>query len=128
MVDAVTIHAPNTKTAPGVPSVLSNDLSLIPEAVTLAKSVQVVILVLGTDLSAAAEGHDAVNITFSNGQLALVAAITDAVAGPVIVVTLTAVPLDISPLLSNPKIGAILHAGQPSVTCLGVGDVLFGWL
>ena len=34
--------------------------------------------------------------------------------------------LDISALLANPKIGAILHTGQPSVTMLGVGDVLFG--
>jgi hypothetical protein len=27
---------------------------------------------------------------------------------------------------TNPKVGAILHTGQPSVTTLGVGDVLFG--
>ena len=29
-------------------------------------------------------------------------------------------------LLQNPKVGAILHAGQPSVQTLGIGDVLFG--
>ena len=29
-------------------------------------------------------------------------------------------------MLTNGKVGAILHVGQPSVTILGVGDVLFG--
>ena len=35
-------------------------------------------------------------------------------------------PLDLSPLLENPKVGAVLHVGLPSVATLGVGDVLFG--
>jgi beta-D-xylosidase 4 len=29
-------------------------------------------------------------------------------------------------LLANPRVGAILMAGQPSVTVLGVGDILYG--
>ena len=41
-------------------------------------------------------------------------------------VTYTATPLDISAQLANPKIGAILHVGQPSVTVVGVGELLFG--
>merc|ERR1719502_141799 len=41
-------------------------------------------------------------------------------------VTYTATPLDISAQLANPKIGAVLHLGQPSVTVLGVGELLFG--
>jgi beta-D-xylosidase 4 len=32
----------------------------------------------------------------------------------------------LTPLLSNPKVGAILHAGQPSIQTLGVADLLFG--
>ena len=48
-------------------------------------------------------------------QLALVQAVAAAVTTPLTVVTLTAVPLDLTPLLRNPKVGAILHAGQPSV-------------
>ena len=43
-----------------------------------------------------------------------------------VLVTYTATPLDISALLANPKIGAILHVGQPSTTVLGVGELLFG--
>merc|ERR1719473_708855 len=41
-------------------------------------------------------------------------------------VTYTATPLDISAQLANPKIGAVLHVGQPSSTIIGVGALLFG--
>jgi hypothetical protein len=34
--------------------------------------------------------------------------------------------LDLSPLLSNHKVGAILHVGQPSLTIIGVADLLYG--
>ena len=39
---------------------------------------------------------------------------------PVVVLVITANPLDISALLINPKVGAVLHLGQPSTTVLGV--------
>lgn len=45
---------------------------------------------------------------------------------PVVVVLITATPLDLTPLLSNPKVGAVLHVGMPSVQTLGIGDLLFG--
>lgn len=34
--------------------------------------------------------------------------------------------IDVSTLLANSRVGAILHAGQPSVQILGVGDLIFG--
>ena len=111
---------------PGVPTVLSTNVSGVPAAADLAKASDLVVLVLGTDLGVACENRDAVNITFSDGQLALVHAVTAATTKPVVVVTLTAVPLDLTPLLDNPQVGAILHAGQPSVQTLGIGDILFG--
>jgi len=69
---------------------------------------------------------DAQNITIPDGQMALVDAVLAVAAKPVIVVMLTAVPLDLTPLLSNPKVGAIMHAGQPSAQGQGIGDVIFG--
>ncbi len=45
---------------------------------------------------------------------------------PVTVVLLTATPLDLTSVLANPKVGAVLHVGMPSVQTLGVGDLLFG--
>ena len=32
---------------------------------------------------------------------------------------------DLSFFLSNPKVGAIVHAGQPSVTVLGLAEIMF---
>ena len=100
--------------------------SQVPAAADLARAADLSVLVLGTDLHVAMENHDAVNITFSRGQLALVQAVAQASPRPVVVVTLTAVPLDLTPLLQNPKVGAILHAGQPSIQTHGVADVLVG--
>jgi beta-D-xylosidase 4 len=34
--------------------------------------------------------------------------------------------VDISSLLANPQIGAVLHLGQPSVAVMGASDVLYG--
>jgi len=83
-------------------------------------------LAVGTDLSWAAEGHDAVSIVFNDGQKALIGNVTAAASKPVIVVTFTATPLDLTEVLSNPKVGAVLHVGMPSVQTLGIGDLLFG--
>jgi len=124
--DAVKEGIPDTTFAMGTPTVLGANMSMIPAAVKAAKTADVVVLALGTDLTAASEGHDAVNITLSKAQIALVDAVTAAVDVPVIAVTLSAVALDISPLLANKKIGAVLHLGQPSVTAVGAADLLFG--
>merc|ERR1711957_622237 len=92
----------------------------------MAKAADAVVLVLGTDLTSGAEGHDATTIALSDGQQKLVKAVAEAAANPVVVVMLTHIPLDISAVLSNEKVGAVLHAGQPSVQTLGIGDLLFG--
>lgn len=58
--------------------------------------------------------------------MTLVEATTSAAKSPVTVVIFCANPLDISKLLSNEKIGAIIHVGQPSITIYGIAEVLFG--
>eukprot|EP00912_Choanoflagellata_sp_UC4_P000634 UC4_evm4s392 len=126
MVDAVEQHAGSVTTALGVPSVGSEDTSHIADAVKLAEAADHVVVAVGTDLSWSREGHDATNISFTDAQLALIEQTAAAAKNPIVVVTLTATPLDISSLLANDRIGAILHVGQPSVNTLGVGDVLFG--
>ena len=126
MVDAIQAYIPNTATALGVSSVSSDDTSNVSAAAKMAASADRVVLVVGTDLSLAREGSDATSIAFSNGQLALIANVSAAAKSPVTVVLMTATPLDVSPLLANAKVGAILHVGQPSVQTLGAADVLFG--
>merc|ERR1711988_2017204 len=110
----------------GVPTPESEDQSGIPAAVEMAKTADFVVLAVGTDLTWSAEGHDAKTITFTDAQAALIEQVAAAAKKPVILVLMTAVPLDLSAVLANPKIGAILHTGQPSVTILGVGELLYG--
>jgi hypothetical protein len=106
-------------------SVTSNDLSLIPAAEAVAADADVVILVVGTDLTVAVEGQDAVNIAFNMGQEELIARVASASKHPIVMVSMTAVPLDLTDALANAKVGAILHVGHPSVQTLGVADLLF---
>ena len=113
-IPAISEHVgiPNTKAALGVPDVNSNDTSMVASAATMASESDVTILVLGTDLTDAREGSDATTLVLSDGQLALVEAVAAACSKaqkPLIVVTLTAVPLDISSILSDERIGAVLH-------------------
>lgn len=126
MVDSVQQYVSNTVTLQGVPSVTSNDKSGIADAVSMAKDADAVILAIGTDLTVGREGHDADTIMLSEGQQALVDQVAGNATGPVIVVTFTHNPFDLSSILKNDKISAVMHIGQPSVQVIGAGDVLFG--
>ena len=127
MVDAVKKHSSaEVVMSLGVPTVLSDDTSGIAAAVEMAKGADEVILAVGTDLSWAHEEHDADNITFTAAQAQLISQVAEAAKKPVVVVTYTATPLDLTEVMANEKVGAILHVGQPSVTVVGVGELLFG--
>lgn len=127
MADAVTTHSSaGVSVTLGVPNVLSPDTSGIDAAVAAAKAADEVILAVGTDLSWAHEEMDAHNITFTDAQAELIEKVASAASKPVVVVVYTATPLDLSAVLANPKVGAVLHVGQPSSTVIGVGELLFG--
>ena len=126
VVNAVSTHASSVSFAPGVSSVGSNDLSMIPAAVKAAQSADLVVLVCGTDLTLASEGKDAERILFSEGQMQLIEKVSAAAVKPVVLLVFTATPLDLSPFVDNPKIGAIVHAGQPGVQVIGLAPLLFG--
>ena len=130
LVDAVGAHSSHTPvTAAGVPSVSSSNTSGIAAAANLSKSVDRVILAVGTDLSWGREGQDADPIhglSFSSGQQSLISAVLAAAKAPVTVVIMTANPIDISSLLTDKRVGAVLHAGMPAVAVRGLGDALYG--
>ena len=126
MVDAVQQYVNDTSYLAGLDTTLSTNLSGIPAAAALAQKSDAVVLCVGTDLSSAHEEMDATNVSFPAGQWALVQAVAAASAKPITVVIMTAVPLDITKLLALTNVGAVLHAGQPSVQTLGIGDVIFG--
>ena len=98
----------------------------VAAAAAVAGSADAVILVVGNGVGLASEGHDATNISFPDAQAQLIQQVAAAAKKPVVVVTMTASALDISSILSNPKVGAVLHAGEPAVSSLGAADVLFG--
>ena len=125
LADACAKYGNNVTTDSGIPSVLSEDTTGIAKAVALCAAAETCVVGVGSDLSWASEGHDASNISYTDAQQQLVTEAAAASKKPIIVVTLTAVPLDLSFMLANPKIGAILHAGQPSVTVYGLAEVLF---
>ena len=97
-----------------MPSVTSADVSGIPGAVAAAKAAEQVVMVVGQDGTIEHEGHDRTAIALSPAQQALVAAVSAAAARPVVVVILTGGAVDVADMLANPKVGAIIHAGQPS--------------
>ena len=127
LVDAVKKYATKpVVTAAGVPNAISTNMSGIPAAVALAKTVDTVVLAVGTDLDWAAEGHDAKSISFTHAQTVLISEVAAAAKKKIVVVLFTATPLDISALLANDKVGAVLHVGQPSVTVLAVAELIYG--
>ena len=112
--------------AQGVPDVGSNDVSGVPAAATAAGAADLVILTIGSDLMLEQEGHDRTSIDFSAGQKTLITAVTAAATGPVIALVFGGGAMDVSSLLTNPKISAVFHVGQPSVQISAIGDLLFG--
>lgn len=77
----------------GIPKVLSEDTSGIDKAVATCAAADTCVLAVGSDLSWAAEGHDASNISYTGAQQQLITKAAAAAKKPIIVVTLTAVPL-----------------------------------
>jgi len=126
LIDAVKQYAPNTVNMRGVDSVTTDDTSGIADAVKMASEADVVVLAIGTDLTIGREGSDAASVVLSAAQQELVDRVSAAATGPVIVAKFSHNPVDMSAILSNDKIGAVLYLGQPSVQVIGVGDVLFG--
>lgn len=134
MVDAIQEYVPNTANATGDSSWdprggckgFNHNATDVAAAAAMAKTADLVVVVLGTDLSQAAEGHDLANITIPDAQWLLFDAVAAVAKNPVVVVTVTANAIDIGPILNDPRVGAVVHAGQPSDSSLGVGDVLFG--
>lgn len=127
LVDAVQQYVPNTVNVLGVSDVTTNDTSSIADASALAADADAVVITIGTDLSIGREGGDSkLGIELSSAQQKLVDEVAAAAKQPVVVAVFTHNPFDLSAILDNDNVGAVLYLGQPSVQVVGVGDVLFG--
>ncbi|OMP12651.1 hypothetical protein COLO4_02915 [Corchorus olitorius] len=103
------------------------DTKLVSSAANAAKKADATILFMGINLDIEAEWVDRTDILLPNYQTHLVNAVADAANGPVILVIMSAGPIDISFAKINPKIGSIIWAGYPGEQGgRAIADVVFG--
>lgn len=86
---------------------------MIPGAARVASRSDVVVLVVGLDQSIEAEGLDRDNLTLPGYQKRLVKKVTNKAKGKIILVVMSAGPVDVLFASRNRKIGAILWVGYP---------------
>ncbi|KAL6213285.1 hypothetical protein ACLB2K_012732 [Fragaria x ananassa] len=106
-------YVSTAKYEPGCSSVKCADESLIGAAAQAAALADAVVLVMGIDQSIEAEGLDRVNLTLPGFQENLVEQVVDATNGTVILVIMSAGPIDVSFAKNLSKVGGILWVGYP---------------
>ena len=124
--DAVLEHLSAATSIAGVPNVTTNDTSGVAAAAAAAAGADLVLLAVGSDRSLETEGHDRASIDFSPAQTTLIAAVAAAAKGPVVALVFSGGAMDVSALLGNPKVAAVVICGQPSVAVQGTLDAVFG--
>ncbi|XP_058081215.1 probable beta-D-xylosidase 5 [Magnolia sinica] len=120
-------YSPGATYQPGCSNVRCSDGSLIDAATNAAAAADAVVLVVGLDQSVEAEGLDRVNLTLPGLQEKLVMDVARAAGGPVVLVIMSAGPIDVSFALNESKIGGVLWVGYPGQ--LGgeaIAQVIFG--
>lgn len=112
---------------PGCANVGCSDESLIESAAKATASADAVVLVVGLDQSIEAEGLDRVNLTLPGLQEKLVTEVAKAAKGPVVLVIMSAGPIDVSFAMNESKIGGILWVGYPGQSGgEAIAQVIFG--
>ncbi|XP_022854516.1 probable beta-D-xylosidase 5 [Olea europaea var. sylvestris] len=120
-------YVPSFRYEPGCSDVGCNDDSQIEAAANAAAASDVVIIVVGLDQSIEREGLDRVNLTLPGFQEKLVNEVANSTNGSVILVVMSASPVDISFAKKNSKIGAILWVGYPGQDGgSAIAQILFG--
>eukprot|EP01018_Ginkgo_biloba_P015514 Gb_39728 [translate_table: standard] len=116
-----------TNYQPGCANVGCSDGGLINAAVEAATKAEAVILVVGLDQSIEAEGLDRVDLLLPGQQQKLVSDVANAAIGPVILVIMSAGPIDISFAKHHPNISGILWVGYPGEAGGdAIAQVIFG--
>ncbi|CAI9765614.1 unnamed protein product [Fraxinus pennsylvanica] len=112
---------------PGCSDVGCNKDSQIEAAAKAAAASDVVIIVVGLDQSIEREGLDRINLTLPGFQEKLVNEVANSTNGSVILVVMSASPVDISFAKKNSNIGAILWVGYPGQDGgSAIAQILFG--
>ena len=108
-------------------TIAANDTSGFAAAIAAAEAADQVIMVMGLDQTQEREGHDRVILSFPGVQLQLIEKVAAAAKSPITVVLMCGGPVDVSALVSNPKVGAMLWVGYPGQSGgQAMADVIFG--
>ncbi|KAL3538801.1 hypothetical protein ACH5RR_002167 [Cinchona calisaya] len=103
----------NATYEPGCIDIQCNNTSQIEAAAKAAASVDTVVLVMGLNRTIEDEGCNRVDLKLPGFQEKLVLEVSKATTGSVILVIMSAGPIDVSFAKNNSKIGAILWVGYP---------------
>ncbi|KAJ4824985.1 putative beta-D-xylosidase 5 [Turnera subulata] len=120
-------YVPNATYKAGCMFVNCTEDTLIQAAVDAAAAADTVILVVGLDQSIEREELDRENLTLPGYQEKLVTDVINATNGTVILVIMSACPIDISFAKNKSKIGGILWVGYPGEAGGdAIAQVIFG--
>ncbi|KAH7575402.1 hypothetical protein ACOSP7_005033 [Xanthoceras sorbifolium] len=112
---------------PGCRNVKCSDETLIKAATKAAAAADAVVVVVGLDQSIEAEALDRENLTLPGYQEKLVMKVANATKRSVILVVMSAGPIDVSFIKNNTKIGGILWVGYPGQAGGdAIAQVIFG--
>ncbi|XP_077214415.1 putative beta-D-xylosidase 6 [Tasmannia lanceolata] len=117
----------DTSFATGCLNVSCDSKDGFKEAIHVAKEADVIVVVMGLDLSQETEDHDRVSLMLPGKQMDLVNAIAHESKLPLILIIMGGGPLDVSFAKEDPRIASILWVGYPGEAGgQAVADVIFG--
>ena len=79
----------------------------------IAKDADAVVVVVGLDGSQEGEGHDKSSLLLPGNQTELIEAVAAVSSDPIVVVIMSGSALDVSEIVNNHKVGAVLWVGYP---------------
>lgn len=120
-------YFPQTAYEKGCVDVGCGNGSQIEQAAKAAANADLVVIVVGLDQSVEAEGLDRVNLTLPGLQERLVTRVARAALGPVVLVIMSAGPVDVSFAKNESKIKAMMWVGYPGQSGgKAIAQIIFG--
>ncbi|EFJ24353.1 hypothetical protein SELMODRAFT_101733 [Selaginella moellendorffii] len=121
------IYSSNILYSPGCRNVACNEGDLVASAVEVATKADAVVLVVGLDQSQERETFDRTSLLLPGMQSQLVSNIANAVTSPIVLVIMSAGPVDISTFKDNSRISSVIWLGYPGQSGgAALAHVVFG--
>lgn len=113
--------------AAGCHDVLCNSTADFPEALSIAKKAEYVILMAGLDLTQETEDLDRYSLLLPGHQTDLINSVASVTKKPVVLVLTGGGPIDVSFAEGDPRIASIIWIGYPGETGgKALAEIIFG--